>query len=95
MRAAAVSLTRTGGQKRRVVFDLDSLDNAAGLLNIGHGAADGRLKAIRFPVKSDHRHATAHPRRTVVAPGLEQPVGQFLGYFRSRGQDYIEVISLQ
>ena len=48
----AKNLSRTGGQQRRVVFDLDSLDNAAGFLDIGHGAADGGFQTLGLAMEA-------------------------------------------
>ena len=59
-------LPRPGRQERRVSFDLNPLDDAAGLLDIGHGAADRGLKTVGLAVKADVRRAAECSRRAIV-----------------------------
>ena len=62
-----LSLPRPERQQRRVVLDLNPLDNTAGFLYVGHGAADRGFKTVRFPTESDNRHATARDRNGYAA----------------------------
>jgi hypothetical protein len=67
-----VIVTRHGPrhQLRRLALDLDSLDNAASRLQIGHGVADGRLKAV-----ADWAHER-RPHRTPIATTLRAASGE-------------------